>query len=151
MAQKSIYFFCEDVEYTLKNKKIVRQWISSTIKAEGIEEIEELSFIYCSDEYLLSINQQYLNHDTYTDIITFDNSDVEEMLSGDIFISYERVKENATLYNISTRHEMHRIMIHGVLHLCGYLDKTKKEKEIMTQKEDFYLKKLDTLLENYTP
>lgn len=151
MSKKSIYFFCEDVEYRLKNKGIIRQWISSTILAEGIKEIEELSFIYCSDEYLLSINQQYLNHDTYTDIITFDNSEIENVLSGDIFISYERVKENASIYKVSTTHEMHRIMIHGVLHLCGYLDETKQEKDKMTEKEDFYLNELNSLLENHTP
>lgn len=151
MIKNLIYFFCEDVEYTLKNKRIIRQWISFTILAEGIEKIEELSFIYCTDKYLLSINQQYLNHDTYTDIITFDNSEEENVLSGDIFISLERVKENASLYNVSTTHEMHRIMIHGVLHLCGYLDETPAEKDRMTQKEDFYLNKLESLLENHTP
>lgn len=145
MSKETIHFFCEDINYTLRSKGIIRQWISTTTQAEGIKEIEELSFIFCSDEYLLSINKQYLNHDTYTDIITFDNSADEKILSGDVFISYDRIKENALLYKVSTSNEMHRVIIHGVLHLCGYYDERKEEKEIMTQKENFYLEKLELL------
>jgi len=142
MSLRNIQFFSEDIKFTLKNKGVIRSWISNTIKEEGFKRIGELSFIFCSDDYLLSINQQYLNHDTYTDIITFDNSDDEEIISGDIFISIPRIRENASLYKLQESDELHRVIIHGVLHLCGYLDETKKEKKLMTKKENYYLKEL---------
>src|SRR5690606_18847156 len=100
MSLRNIRFFNEKIRFTLKNKEAIRQWISKTIKAEGFKKVGELSLIFCDDDYLLSINQQYLDHDTYTDIITFDNSENEEIISGDIFISIERVKENASLYKV---------------------------------------------------
>src|SRR5476651_1484844 len=96
----AIQFFEEDISYKMKNKKPLRQWISETIQAEGFL-LKELTYIFCSDEYLLNINQQYLNHDTYTDIITFDNSEIKKVIIGDIFISVERVIENAAKYNTS--------------------------------------------------
>lgn len=136
----SINFFQEDVSYNLKNKLKVKQWIKDTIAAEG-SKLGELNFIFCSDAYLLTINQQYLNHDTYTDIITFDNSEEEGLIVGDIFISAERIAENAKKFNVDTATEMHRIIIHGTLHLLGYKDKTKSAKTLMTEKEDFYLTK----------
>lgn len=143
MNLRRIHFFAEEIEYSLKNKGLIRQWIGNTVKAEGFKKVGELSFILCDDAYLLSINQQYLDHNTYTDIITFDNSDDENTISGDIFISVDRTKENAVLFNVSETRELHRVMIHGVLHLCGYLDETKEDKELMTEKEDFYLNKLE--------
>src|SRR5690606_38906062 len=109
---------------------------------EGFDKTGELSFIFCNDAYLLSINQQYLNHDTYTDIITFDNSEKETIISGDIFISLDRIEENAALFEVTKIHELHRVIIHGVLHLCGYRDEKKGEKILMTEKENFYLSKL---------
>jgi rRNA maturation RNase YbeY len=133
-----INFFAEDISYTLKEKSHIRSWIKETIVTEG-KILKELNFIFCSDSYLLSINQQYLNHDTFTDIITFDNSDVEDQLVGDIFISIERVRENSVQITGNERDELHRVIIHGVLHLLGYTDKTKKDKAIMTSKEDLYL------------
>lgn len=142
MSLRNIQFFSEDIEYTLKNKGIIRKWISDTVKAEGFKKLGELSFIFCSDAYLLSINQQYLEHNTYTDIITFDNSEKEDTISGDIFISIDRIKENAVTFKVEESQELHRVMVHGVLHLCGYLDETKEEKDQMTQKENFYLKAL---------
>ncbi len=142
MSLRSIQFFSEDIDFTLKNKELIRKWISHTIKAEGFKKSKELNFIFCSDPYLLSINQQYLDHNTYTDIITFDNSEEENIISGDIFISIDRIKENATAYKVKESHELHRVMIHGVLHLCGYLDEKAKDKELMTEKEDFYLSQL---------
>ena len=99
----------------------------------------ELTFILCSDEYLLAINQQYLNHDTYTDVITFDNSETLKMIEGDIFISIERIQENAKQFKGTVQHELYRVMIHGTLHLLGYKDKGKAAKTLMTQKEDEYL------------
>jgi rRNA maturation RNase YbeY len=134
----SISFFEEDIHYKLKQKAIVREWIVNTIAAEGYK-LKTLSFIFCSDNYLLQINQQYLNHDTFTDIITFDNSEDEGLVLGDIFISVERVRENASQFNITETDEMHRVIIHGVLHLLGYKDKTVADKKKMTLKEDFYL------------
>ncbi|MGO1245528.1 MAG: rRNA maturation RNase YbeY [Sphingobacterium sp.] len=141
MALRDIVFFNEEISYTIKDKQKIRQWIFDTIKAEGFRRVGELSFILCSDEYLLSINQEYLDHDTYTDIVTFDSSEEEDIIEGDIFISVERVIENAQKFNVSQKDELHRVIIHGVLHLCGYYDKNKEDKELMTQKENEYLLK----------
>ena len=134
----AIHFFEEDITYKLKKKTLVKQWITETILAEGFR-LKELNYIFCSDAYLLQINQQYLNHDTYTDIITFDNSETEKVITGDIFISIERIRENAAKYNITEADELHRVIIHGALHLLGYKDKTAVTKQKMTEKEDFYL------------
>lgn len=136
----SIHFFQEEVNYSLKQKLKIKQWIKDTITAEGFK-LDELNFIFCSDAYLLTINQQYLNHDTYTDIITFDNAEKEGWITGDIFISAERIQENAVKFNVDTATEMHRVIIHGTLHLLGYKDKSVADKKLMTDKEDFYLAK----------
>jgi probable rRNA maturation factor len=136
----AISFFEEDITYKLKHKTAVRQWITETVHAEGFK-LKELSYIFCSDNYLLQINQQYLNHDTYTDIITFDNSSVDKVIIGDIFISIDRIRENAIKFNSAAADELHRVIIHGALHLLGYKDKTLVTKQKMTQKEDFYLNK----------
>lgn len=135
---RKIAFFTEDIQFTLKNKQKIRLWLTSAIENEGFS-LQSISFIFCSDEYLLKINQQYLNHDTYTDIITFDNSETPKKIYSDIFISVERVTENATHYQTTFQQELLRILIHGVLHLMGYQDKTPNNKRKMTQKEDFYL------------
>ena len=136
-----INFYTEDIKYTLKSKIIIKKWIENTIIEEGYR-LAELNFILCSDEYLLRINQDYLQHDDYTDVITFDNSEQPKTIVSDIFISVDRVKENAMSFKSSTAKELCRVMIHGTLHLLGYLDKTKVAKKEMTAKEDFYLKKL---------
>lgn len=141
MALKDISFFSEDIDFTLKDKAKVRSWIGDTIKSEGFKRVSELSFVFCSDDYLLAINKQYLNHDTYTDIVTFDSSDEEDVIAGDIFISIERIRENAAQFGVTEREELHRVIIHGVLHLCGYYDKKKEDKELMTAKENEYLSK----------
>lgn len=138
MKKLPIHFFEEDISYTLKDKNEVRNWINHTISSEK-HTLSELNFIFCSDNYLLEINKQYLNHDTFTDIITFDNSEEEGIIIGDIFISIERVKENAKNFNVSIIDELHRVIIHGTLHLLSYPDKKKEEKALMTSKEDFYL------------
>src|SRR6201994_1849838 len=134
----AINFFEEGISYNLKDKRKVRQWIKETIAAEGYE-LEELSYIFCSDTYLLTINQQYLDHDTYTDIITFDNSEKEKVIEGDIFISIDRIRENAQKFSTGEINELHRVIIHGALHLLGYKDKSPKDKALMTSKEDHYL------------
>jgi rRNA maturation RNase YbeY len=136
-----INFFTEDIQYTLKQKTKIRSWISATIADEGYQ-LAELNFILCSDEYLLRINQDYLQHDDYTDVITFDNAEELKMIVGDIFISVDRIKENAHQFKTDTLTELCRVMIHGTLHLLGYKDKTKAAKAQMTTKEDFYLAKL---------
>ena len=136
----SVHFFTEDITYTLKEKNHIRNWIKQTIGAEG-KKLKEINFILCSDNYLLEINQNYLKHDTFTDIITFDNSESEASITGDIFISVERIRENAQKYAASERDELHRVIIHGALHLIGYTDKTKAHKNIMSSKEDLYLSK----------
>lgn len=138
MPRLPIHFFAEDVPFTLKQKLLVRHWISQTIRSEGYR-LGELSFIFASDDYILNINKEYLKHDTYTDIITFDNSEDEKLIVGDIFISIERVRENAKKFNADERDELHRVMIHGTLHLLGYADKGKEAKKVMTSKEDHYL------------
>jgi len=136
----AIQFFEEDITYTLKQKTAVRQWVTDTITAEGYK-LKELTYIFCSDSYLLQINQQYLNHDTYTDIITFDNSDIAKTIVGDIFISIDRIRENALKFSHTEADELHRVIIHGALHLLGYKDKSPADKKKMTLKEDFYLNK----------
>ena len=136
----AIQFFEEDITYTLKQKTAIRQWVTETITAEGYK-LKELTYIFCSDSYLLQINQQYLNHDTYTDIITFDNSDIAKTIVGDIFISIDRIRENAQKFSHSEADELHRVLIHGALHLLGYKDKSQADKKKMTLKEDFYLNK----------
>ncbi len=138
MGHSKISFFAESITFSLRQKKHLRLWITETIKAEG-KHPGELNFIFCSDDYLLSINQQYLNHNTYTDIVTFDNSTDKSKIEGDIFISVERIRENAVSFKVSVKDELHRVIIHGILHLLGYKDKTPKSKEQMTEKEDFYL------------
>jgi len=134
----SVNFFEEDIRFNLKNKNKVKAWVKATISSEGYK-LKELNYIFCSDSYLLRINQQYLNHDTYTDIITFDNSEKKGIIEGDIFISIDRIRENAEKFGTGQANELHRVIIHGALHLLGYKDKTAEDKKLMTAKEDNYL------------
>jgi rRNA maturation RNase YbeY len=135
---RGIRFFTEDSSVVLKNKAKLRDWFINTAKAEG-NCIKELNYIFCSDAYLLEMNQSYLNHDTYTDIITFDTSENDGKVLGDIFISIDRIKENAKNFGVTESEELHRVMIHGLLHLLGYGDKSKAEKTTMTEKENHHL------------
>lgn len=141
MSRLQIHFFTEDVSFKIKHKKHLRKWLKDTIEAEGYK-LKELNFVFCSDTYLLSINQQFLKHDTLTDIITFDNSDKFHDIVGDIFISLERVRENSLTFKVSEENELYRVMVHGTLHLLGYPDKGKSAKSLMTSKENHYLTKL---------
>jgi probable rRNA maturation factor len=141
MPRSVIHYFSEDISFNLKHKTIIKNWLKETITAEGYF-LQELNFIFCSDSYLLGINQQYLNHDTYTDVITFDNSEVLKTIVGDIFISIDRIRENAAEFSRDFHNELCRVMVHGTLHLLGYTDKTKTSKSKMTLKEDEYLAKL---------
>ncbi|SCW78885.1 rRNA maturation RNase YbeY [Mucilaginibacter sp. NFR10] len=136
----AINFFEEDTTFKPKQKAQLRQWIKETVIAEGFK-LRELNYIFCSDAYLLQINQQYLDHDTFTDIVTFDNSEVEGDIVGDIFISIDRIRENGAKFKTGETNELHRVIIHGALHLLGYTDKSVVTKQKMTQKEDEYLAK----------
>ena len=129
-----INFYFPYRQFALKSRKELKLFISDTFKAEK-KKIASLQCIFCSDEYLLAINQQYLQHDYYTDIITF-NLGTDENIEGEIYISVERVKDNARLMHTSFKEELHRVVFHGILHLCGYKDKLKKEKEEMRRRED---------------
>ena len=133
-----IRFFSEDVDFKPPYPRKTVAWIRNCIEREK-HRVKELNYIFCSDEYLYNINVQYLNHRTYTDIITFDSSDTPGILEGDIYISIDRVKENARKEDTSFQTELHRVMIHGVLHLMGYSDKAEAQKSQMRKKEDAYL------------
>ena len=133
----SINFFNEDNDYSLENEKKVKDWICKSIENESYIP-GDLNFIFCSDPYLLKINQDYLDHNYYTDIITFDYKE-DRKVNGDIFISIDRVIENNKELNIAFMDELHRVMIHGILHIISYRDKTAEEEELMRSKEDFYL------------
>lgn len=135
MKEETIYFFNEDTTYQLRQRTELRTWLKAIAKKEAYS-ILELNYIFCSDEYLLQMNKDFLDHDYYTDIITFDNSEVKGKIEGDIFISIDRVRDNAQLQNTSLKEELHRVLVHGLLHLTGYKDKTNKEKETMRKKED---------------
>ena len=136
----AINFFEEDTNFKPKQKAQLRQWIKDTVVPESYK-LKQLNYISCSDAYLLQINRQYLDHDTFTDIVTFDNSEVEGDIVGDIFISIDRIRENGEKFKSGETNELHRVIIHGALHLLGYTDKSVVTKQKMTQKEDEYLAK----------
>jgi probable rRNA maturation factor len=133
-----IHFHATNGPLNLKQRTKLKGFITYLFDAEKTA-LEELHYIFCSDEYLLHINQQFLYHDAYTDIITFNLAAPSEPIISDIYISTDRVKENAGLLNTSFSLELHRVILHGALHLCNYRDKSKKEKDIMRQMEDLYL------------
>ena len=137
--ESPISFFNEDVKYILKNKNAIREWITSGVKKEKLR-TETINYIFCSDNYLRKINKQFLNHDYFTDIITFPHEQFTNQIGGDIYISLDRVKENAQTYKQSFTNELHRVMAHGILHLCGYGDKSDAEEKAMRQMEDKWLK-----------
>ncbi len=130
-----IEFYSEDVEFELENPNQVSEWITSIIENHD-HELVNLTYVFCSDDYLHEINVEYLDHDTLTDIITFDNADEEGIVEGDIFISIDRVRENANDLGIDFKDELHRVLIHGVLHLLGFKDKTEEQEALMRKQED---------------
>jgi len=129
--------FYYELPFALQEEALSAHWLSQLIEAEN-KKLGEVTYVFCTDEYLLEHNIKYLKHNTLTDIISFDYS-MGNLISGDIFISVDRVKENAATYEVSMDEELHRVMAHGVLHYCGYKDKTKEEKLLMREKEDYYL------------
>ena len=129
--------FNYEIDFELKNSGEVKSWISKVILEENCNE-GDINYIFCSDEYLHKINVKFLNHDTLTDIISFDYS-IGKELHGDIYISVDRVTENASDYGINFIDELDRVIIHGILHYCGYKDKTNDDELLMRSKEDYYL------------
>ena len=125
-------------EFELQNENQIATWISAVILSENKKE-GDINYIFCDDEYLLNLNEQYLDHDTLTDIISFDYS-VGNELHGDIFISIERVRENAQDFNVTFEEELKRVLVHGVLHYCGYKDKSEEDEQLMRSKEDEKIK-----------
>lgn len=125
-------------DYVIKSTTKFSDWISRIIESEGYSK-GQIDYIFCTDDYLLNLNQEYLNHDTYTDIITFDYTEGKKV-SGDVFISTERVKDNAKDYAVNFEEELLRVMSHGLLHLMGYGDKTGEERELMREKEEEKIK-----------
>ena len=140
----AIYFSTENIDFELGDESRVKKWISAVVSAQR-KRVGNLSYLFCDDAYLIEINRTYLNHDTYTDIITFD--DVEgDIVSGDIMISVERVRENASLFNSSFEQELRRVIIHGVLHLLGQADKSEEEAAAMRRKEESALALWNTIV-----
>jgi rRNA maturation RNase YbeY len=139
----AIYFSSENIKFDLRGKLKVKKWITDLIKAQN-KKVGDISYLFCDDAYLIEVNRTYLDHDTYTDIITFDYVE-DDTISGDILISVERVKENAQLFNTTFDQELHRVIIHGVLHLLGQGDKTKAEAAQMRKKEEAALALWNTM------
>ncbi|WP_159801438.1 rRNA maturation RNase YbeY [Flavobacterium sp. MK4S-17] len=126
--------FNYETDFSIENEAVYEDWIARVIESEGKTE-GEINYIFCDDEYLLQKNIEFLNHDTLTDIISFDYT-MGNLISGDVFISIERVKENASEYNVAFENELKRVMVHGVLHYCGYKDKSEKDEALMRTKEE---------------
>jgi probable rRNA maturation factor len=133
-----ISFYSEDVDMPDFNRNVVVEWIRQAIQSEN-KDTGDCSIIFCSDKYLLEINKKYLNHDYFTDIVAFDYGE-NNIVSGDLFISVDRVKDNAAYYDVDVNQELHRVMIHGIMHLCGYKDSNESEQKQMREKENHYLK-----------
>jgi probable rRNA maturation factor len=131
----SVRYFSEGISFKVPNPRKTSSWIKSVIQVNKAK-LKEVSFIFCSDSYLLQMNQSFLNHNTLTDIITFDYSKSRNALEGEIYISVERVLENAEKFEVSFEQEIKRVMIHGILHLLGFKDKKVKEKAQMRKKEE---------------
>lgn len=137
----TISFNNNGISSDLKDKLLLRTFLSSIFAKEGVD-FKSVSYIFCTDEYLLKLNQEYLKHDTFTDILTFTLSGTSLPIVSEIYISVERVKENARNMNVPYENELHRVMIHGILHLCGYDDHSATDKAQMREKEEYYLKRL---------
>jgi len=131
----AIHFFEEGIQSKITQKRKIKLWITEIAKEKKFQ-IQTLNYVFCTDDYLLEINKNYLNHDTYTDIITFDQSEFEGEIEGDIYISIDRVKENSKILVTKYEEELLRVLIHGLLHLCGYKDKNQREKETMRREEE---------------
>ncbi|MBP6334733.1 MAG: rRNA maturation RNase YbeY [Bacteroidia bacterium] len=136
--ETAIHFFKEEVKFRLGKQAKLCDWLISCARKEGYK-INTLNYIFCTDDYLLSMNNEYLGHNYFTDIITFDYNVEKNNITGDVFISIDTVNKNSLRFNTTFQNELHRVMIHGLLHLVGYRDKTEKEKQKMKSMEDKYL------------
>lgn len=136
----SIQFFNNGLPVNLRERRKLKAYLADLFISEGFN-LDNIQYIFCTDTYLLNINREYLNHDTYTDIITFPMSIKGEPIVGEIYISIDRVKDNAKFYKNSFNRELLRVIFHGALHLCGYKDKTVRQIKIMRAKEDYYISK----------
>jgi len=134
----AVLFFSDGIDFHLSRPSITTSWIKKVIKKEN-KSLHSLGYVFSSDAHLVKLNRQYLNHNTLTDILTFDYSVDPNSIQGEIYISIERVKENAAKFKRSFDEELHRVIIHGVLHLMGYNDKRAADKAIMREKEEAYL------------
>ncbi|MCW3462407.1 rRNA maturation RNase YbeY [Chitinophaga nivalis] len=131
----AIQFTVHEVKVNLKEKRKLKSFLAALFEREG-QGLKSLHYVFCSDAYLLEINKQFLQHDTYTDIVTFEMGEDPDVTEGEIYISIDRVVDNALKFGVSNEQELHRVIFHGALHLCGYKDKSKKEAELMRSKED---------------
>ncbi|MDB5195857.1 MAG: ybeY [Flaviaesturariibacter sp.] len=136
---QQIQFHYLDISFSFRDRTKLKFFLLERLRKEGLK-AEAINYIFCTDAYLLELNKDYLQHDTYTDIVTFQLSPVGQPLISDIYISIERVRENASTFRTTFNHEFHRVIFHGVLHLAGYKDKTKEEANIMRSKEEDYLR-----------
>ncbi len=136
--EEIIYHY--ETDFDLKHSEEIGLWLNNSIEEEG-KELGQLNYIFCDDEYLLKVNIDHLDHDYYTDIITFDYCE-NDLIISDLFISIDRIKDNANTYGVPFEEELHRVMVHGIMHLCGYKDKSEGEAEKMREREDHYLHKL---------
>lgn len=132
-----IRYYCEDISFKLKDKALNNKWLKM-VAASELKKIGDINIIFCSDNYILDVNMKYLQHDYFTDIITFDYCE-KDILSGDLFISIDSVRENSLFYGTEFPEELNRVMVHGVLHLIGYDDHTEEDIKTMRSKENYYL------------
>ncbi|MFT3826105.1 MAG: rRNA maturation RNase YbeY [Chitinophagaceae bacterium] len=140
MIQPAVSFHFAGTQGTLTQRTTLKQFLVTLFRKEK-KSLESLTYIFCSDDYLLDINRRHLQHDYYTDIITFNMADKLQPVTGEIYISLDRVRDNANTFNVPVKHELHRVIFHGALHLCGYKDKTKEQEALMRKMEEKYLKK----------
>lgn len=137
----AVNFFSEGIDFKVKQTLKIKSWLKKVADEEGYQ-VGTLNYVFCNDDYILETNNKYLNHDYYTDIITFDYTE-KKRISGDLIISIDTVESNSKLVKTSMNEELCRVMVHGVLHLCGYKDKSDEEEVIMHKKEDYYLSKFN--------
>ncbi|TMI96628.1 MAG: rRNA maturation RNase YbeY [Bacteroidetes bacterium] len=139
-SDPSIHFYFKDVSFALKDRKNLKDFIVRLFRKEQ-KELSVLNYVFCTDEEILRINRKFLDHNYFTDVISFDLSTAPKRIEGEIYISVDRIRENARFFKVSTREEVCRVLFHGALHLCGYNDKSLPQKKTMKKKEDFYLRK----------
>lgn len=145
MSAKEILFFSHEVKVRTQHKEIIREWLDKTAKKHN-HKIGSVHIIFCSDEFLRKMNKEYMNHDYYTDIVTFHYEEKKSTLAGELYISIDRIRENAVKFNIQRENEKRRVIIHGLLHLLGFNDENREEKKMMTTLENKYLRDFEQML-----